>query len=410
MPDQGAKTRLRVLMVTHHRFNKSFARPGPIAEYLARRGHQVTLITTADSNRARWKENLLKGVRVVEAPDMLWGRLRSGWDPWGTLLKTWMLRKELPDYDVVHLFETRPSVILPYRFNRGRSPAPLIIDWNDWWAGKGGIIDLIRPRWYKYTFGRLEAWFEAYYRDSADGTTAISTALVRRALEMGVDPEAVIQLTGGTRPEVFPFQTIEECRAKVPFRLGNPVIGFASLDSHLDMELVLDALGIVARQYPDVSLLVTGRPSASLRNMGTARGIGDRLVMSGLVPFEELSTYLGCADVCVLPLWDTTYNRGRWPNKITDYTTAGRPMVTNAVGDIEALVRQHEIGLLAGWTPDEFAGAIRDLLDNPEKAVRLGQNARRLAEGELSWARRAEELELFYYARIAAKQSALVQS
>ena len=257
---------------------------------------------------------------------------------------------------------------------------------------------------------QLEAWFETYYRDSADGTTAISTALVHRALGIGVDPDAVIQLTGGTRPEVFPFQTIEECRANVPLALGNPVIGFASLDSHLDMELVLDALRIVSEHYPGVSLLVTGSPTTSLRDMAAARGIADRLVMSGLVPFEELSTYLGCADVCVLPLWDTTYNRGRWPNKITDYTTAGRPMVTNPVGDIEALVRRHEIGLLAGWTPDEFAGAIRNLLDNPEEAARLGRNARLLAEGELSWARRAEELELFYYARIAAKQAPLARN
>lgn len=402
MPSEETASRpLRILIVTHHRFSKSFNRPGVIGEYLANRGHDVTMIVTADTNRMRWKTHQVRGIRVLEAPDLLWGRGRTGWDLWATLRRAIYMNRELRNFDIVHLFETRPSVVFPYQLVLKKSSVPVIIDWNDWWGGPGGIVQELRPRWYARTFGRLESFFETYYRGRADGSTVISSALHDRISAMGVPEKTLLKLTGGTRPEHNPARTVEECRAAVPSEysgtLGSRVVGFASLDSHIDMELILAAMAIVRKQIPDVSLLVTGSPSQSLQEVAARFGVADLLRPTGYVSDEDLSLYLGCADVFVLPLPDKAYNRGRWPNKIADYTTAARPLVTNPVGEVAPLIDEFGIGLHSGHTPEEFASRIVQLLEDPVLAARLGQNGRDLAEGELAWSRKIVELENFYY-------------
>jgi glycosyltransferase involved in cell wall biosynthesis len=91
------------------------------------------------------------------------------------------------------------------------------------------------------------------------------------------------------------------------------------------------------------------------------------------------------------------YNKGRWPNKMGDYLSLGRPTVSNPVGDIKDLFERHEIGLLADWTPEDFAAKIIYLLDHPDIAKKISQNARWVAENEYNWSILGEKLEKFYF-------------
>ena len=76
---------------------------------------------------------------------------------------------------------------------------------------------------------------------------------------------------------------------------------------------------------------------------------------------------------------------------------AGRPIVTQPVGDLRAVFTDDEpIGLLAGDSPEEFADAISELLSEPERAEEYGRNARRLAEEKYSWQKLSERLEACY--------------
>ena len=59
---------LRILMITHHRQFKTIGRPLVMARYLARRGHTITLISTADHNRARTTITQEGNVRNCRSP------------------------------------------------------------------------------------------------------------------------------------------------------------------------------------------------------------------------------------------------------------------------------------------------------------------------------------------------------
>ena len=110
----GASTlmarRLDILMVTHHKRFKADGRSGSMAESLVRRGHHVTLLVTSNDRKLGTEVSSSNGVRVVEAPDLLWGRLDVGPGQTG-----WCSTQDGGRYDLVHCFETRPATIYPAR-------------------------------------------------------------------------------------------------------------------------------------------------------------------------------------------------------------------------------------------------------------------------------------------------------
>jgi hypothetical protein len=127
--------KLKILMINHHRLFKSI-RALSIAEYLTKRGHYVTLLVTADKAKFRLSYKMINGVKVIETPDLLWGKLRSGWDIWNMVRKIFYLLTSSEKFNLIHIFETRPSTIFPTLLYLRRNKIPLVIDWVDWWGGQ----------------------------------------------------------------------------------------------------------------------------------------------------------------------------------------------------------------------------------------------------------------------------------
>lgn len=383
-------------MINHHRRFRSHPRAHAFAKHLVQRGHKVTLILIADQRKFGIVESQWDGVRIIETPDLLWGRLRSGWDLWELLNRVVYLNRDKGPYDLIHCFETRPAVIYPALFYQYRHKIPIVTDWNDWW-GRGGIIKEIRPGWFRLFFGGIETYYEEAFRTRGIGITVISTALAQRAGELGIAPERILHLPGGTFPEFFQSRPKEECRKRIGYPLSVPTLGFTSIDSHLDLEIVFQALEIVAKTHPTVKLMITGNPAPPILRDAKARGLENNLFLTGFLPYEQLPWYLGCADMFVLPFPNKIYNLGRWPNKICDYMSLGRPTISSPVGDIKKLFESSEVGLLANHDPIDFAEKIISLIEHPDLAEELGRNARETALTRYDWKILISQLEEFYF-------------
>jgi len=387
---------LSILMIMSHPRFKIHSRGYAMAKHLVERGHDVTLVVPAERRRLGIVEADWDGVRTVETPDLLWGRLRSGWDPWNTLNKVSYLRADKRHYDLIYCASTRPAVIYPALYYKNRHHLPMVTDWIDWW-GRGGIIDEFRPRWYRALFGRIETYYEEAFRRRAEGVTVISTALAKRALRLGVEQERLCYLPNGSWTDLFTVPDSAACRRKVGLDTKGAIIGYSSLDTHFDLALMIEVLARVVRRYPHVQMLITGNSPKEISELAEVYGVRENLILTGFLPDEALPWYLGCADLFLLPFPDKVYNVGRWPGKVNCYMSVGRPTVSNPVGDIKALFEKHEIGLLAQWDPEDFAQKIIFLLEHPDIAQELGQNARRTAVTEYDWRVLIGKLEEFYY-------------
>lgn len=381
---------MRVLMIVLNQTGRgTYWRAWGFARHLARRGHAVTLMTTAPEERIRMREREARGVRLVEAPDLLSGALRSGWDPYAALRRAQWVRAR--SFDLVHAFESRPVVLFPARAARARG-ARLVMDWGDWF-GRGGSVEE-RPNPLVRAFLRpVETYFEERFRAAVDGTTVINTVLRDRAVGLGVPPESILVLRNGSDPEIRPMDRDEARRALPELPAHGRLIGFVGGTYAQDAALMARAFNRVREALSDARLLLVGHFNRPIEGQLEAP---EAAVRTGPLDLTDVYRYLSACDLTWLPLCDTGANRGRWPYKLNDYMTVGRAVVTTRVGDLGAVVARHRLGVTAAPDPQSIAWETLALLRDPERRRRLGEAARAAAETTFSWGSLTDQLEQYY--------------
>jgi len=378
---------MNLLFLTHHIPERVTFRAGAFARIMAGRGHQVTVVNISSSNRWQGVHRKEDGILWVETPDILPGKLRSGWDPRDTFWRTRHLRDIWESSDLVHLFETRPVSIFPALILQKKCPKPWVIDWNDWW-GRGGLITELRPRWYQALFGGMETWFEEKFRIRAHATTIISEGLRPRALGLGVPKASIFKVTGSAQTDHFTVVPPRTHRAAFNLPLDGILVGYAGLDAHIDLPLALEAFRIARRQRENLNLLLIGGASLPEPEPG--------IFPLGRLEWDRLPMVLSCADLFILPFRDKPANRGRWPNKVMDYLACGRPVLTNPTGEMLQVFHDGRAGHLVPETPEDLATALVKLADQPNQRDEMGRHARWLAENAFQPATLAEQLQNAY--------------
>jgi glycosyltransferase involved in cell wall biosynthesis len=383
---------VRILFLNHNVIWRStFFRCYHLGRYLVRLGHSVTIYTIHPTNRSGIEEIELDGVRVIQFPDLFWGMGRSGWDLWNVWQRLRFVRKET--YDLVHAFDSRPAVIHPAEVLRKKG-VPMVMDWADWW-GRGGVIEERSNPLIKFFIGGIETWYEEHFRTRALGTTAISSALQKRAIGLGVKPESIIKITGGADVENFKPQDKQKARAALGIPQDAKVLGFMGF-VHYDLDLALQVFCELHKRDPKYKLILVGKPSTMTKRIVQQNGAEAGLLEYGIVPYEKIPEYMCCADVFLLPFAKKQANIGRWPNKVGDYMAMGRPIVSSPVGEMEHLFAVEQIGCLASDHPEAYAQVVEQLISDPANCEKLGKNAREAAEKRYSWEFLAKRLEQFY--------------
>lgn len=382
---------LRILYISLNqpwRGGGTFYRALGFARHLVRRGHDLTLLVTSSQNRRHFRESLHDGVRLVEAPALLTGMLRSGWDPYEVIRRCRYLR-DVP-FDLIHGFESRPVVIYPALYLRRRHEATLILDWCDRF-GRGGHVEE-RAWWLKPWLRPIETYYEEHFRIRADGTTVINTPLRQRALELGVPAPMIHWLPNGADVQTIRPLRRREARQKLGLPVGEPLIGHVGQIYPSDLSLMLSSFEKVRAHLPHAQLLLIGN-----HKVDSATVDDHEIVSSGYVTDEQLNQYLAACDLMWLPLKNTGMNQGRLPMKINDYMSAGRATVGTAVGDLASLFEgDHSVGVPAGDDPESFAAATLTLLADAQALRQLEHNARYIAETKFDWRIVTAGLEDFY--------------
>lgn len=390
---------MRILYLNHNVAGKgTYQRCVHFARALAGRGHAVTLVTTSRTARAAAHWRVDGGVRVLEAPDLLWGPGRTGWDPYNVLRRVSALRRE--SFDLIHAFDCRPAVILPALAVQRWTGAALFIDWADWW-GRGGRIQE-RSGWLvRTTIGPLETWFEEAFRTRALGTTVVSAALGERSRTLGIEPEGILRVSNGCDPHTIAPVEREEARRKLGLAPDQPLLAYLGTATQGEMALACEVVRRL-RGATGATLVFLGEPQVRVpRDFVTAGAVR----CTGFIPFEQLKLWLGASDLCLIPMPDTIGNRGRWPGKINDYFSAGRPVLMTSVGDAAGLVERTGAGWTAPAEPEPLATRAAEALADPAALRRAGKAARALAEGELSWEKLSGVLETFYSDRLVGAEA-----
>jgi glycosyltransferase involved in cell wall biosynthesis len=160
---------------------------------------------------------------------------------------------------------------------------------------------------------------------------------------------------------------------------------------------LLRAFEILARQRPNVSLLLVGD---GVLMPQVKRFIAERrppnVVMTGLVPREQFRIYQQLADVVVTPEIRSLFNELGAPLKLFECLASGKPTVATRITSHQAIVRDGQNGyLVEPEDPEDIARGLSRALDAPD-AAEVGRRGRETMINGHSWRRSAQQAVVAY--------------
>jgi len=223
---------------------------------------------------------------------------------------------------------------------------------------------------------------------NCSGIIAVSEALKRRMIELGV-PEEKIQFIGnGVETELFRVRDRQETRR----RLGLPedariLVSVASLRESKGHQHVIAALAEIVPRHPELKLYIVGEGDDRARIERQVKEIGlhERVILVGNRKNEEIPLWFNAADASIL-----ASSQEGWPNVILESLACGTPVIGTPVGQIPEILHSGDLGILCKQDAQAIASAIESALSQIWDREKLS----RFAHGR-PWSKVAEEMESY---------------
>jgi len=298
-----------------------------VARFLAGRGHDVEVVTTADGRPApeefavRWvSRSLPVGVRHVRGAALVRSRARRA----DVVYTTGMFGRS----SAGALAARRPYVVkltADPAFERSRRRGLVGGDVDEFQAGGGGAMGFALRHARNFELRRAAYVFcpSAYLR--------------KLVLSWGLPPERVSVLPNPV-PLVTEVGDRDELRRS--FGLNGATLAFAGrLTAQKSLTRALDAVAsadgvrfVVAGEGPD-------RPALELR--AAELGISDRVTFLGAQPRQRIVELFHAADASILSSsWEN------FPHTVVEALAVGTPVLAMEAGGVGEVVRDGENGLL----------------------------------------------------------------
>lgn len=151
---------------------------------------------------------------------------------------------------------------------------------------------------------------------------------------------------------------------------------------------------VKAMQYIDgatLQLIGKGDISASIQELIEQLDLKDKIIMLGEIPYQELKNYTQQATIGLSLEENVGLNyQLALPNKLFDYIHAEIPVLVADLPEMNALVKQYQLGEVAQSTdPKVLANQLNEMLKNEPQLNSWKANAAK-AKQELNWEKESE--------------------
>jgi glycosyltransferase involved in cell wall biosynthesis len=302
--------------------------------------------------------------------------------------------------ELIHLFKPKGFGDLAGRVLRRN--IPVVVDMDDW-EGEGGWNAQAS---YSSLQRRVFDWQERTWPRQAAAVTVASQALRRRAIDLGASPDHVFFVPNGlTRcrfDELARDRSVPTDVIRLPFPAGTAAVLLYTRFVEFDPALPVRLLGALRADGRDVRLVIagasaTGVPERVIQTLAEQERLTDAITMIGWIDPATLPALAARCQVALHPFDDTLVNRAKSSVKLLELMAAGMPVVTTRVGENATFVDDGRTGVLC--PPDQparLASEIRELLDNADRAKRMGAAARRRVRDCFLWEQLATHVDEAY--------------
>jgi glycosyltransferase involved in cell wall biosynthesis len=280
-------------------------------------------------------------------------------------------------FDVVHAIEESVFFALPAaRLRR----IPVIYDLDSWLSDQLAYGGRLRNGVILRVLRRIER--AALRRSRLAITVSASLSDAVHAMEPNVP---VAQIEDCPLDEALRApDPARMARLRASYALGErrAVVYTGNLESYQGIGLLLDAFALVARARTDAALVLVGGSAAqvaAVRARAASLGLGDRVVLTGQRPAEEMPEWMAIGDVLVSP----RLHGGNTPLKLYSYMWSAVPIVATDL-PTHTQVLDASVAVLRPATAEGLASGILDVLADPARFAPLGVAARALVASDYS--------------------------
>ena len=236
-----------------------------------------------------------------------------------------------------------------------------------------------KPKFVYYLVAKLNKFIATRLLHKADLIIPISKWLKMHLVEQGIPESKIMPFSEGIDIEAFRGQDGEVIREKYHLNNAKVIIYVGTLGEGRYLKLLIQAFSEVRKRREDVNLLIVGEgdDEGNLKKLAGELGIGGDVIFTGQVPQAEVPGFIAAADIGVSPVPPFSFYKMSSPIKMFEYMAIAKPVIVNEeIPEHKEVLEQSGGGILVPFTPEAFAKAMIELLDDPEKAAEMGRRGR----------------------------------
>jgi glycosyltransferase involved in cell wall biosynthesis len=399
MKDENISCKLKVLMLSSYSVNElasCFYIRYRTSEILTRNPNTyVTMIYPSINIFSFSVIQPKKNFKVISVPSFLPARfVRGGFSLFDLVYKTFKILTT--KYDIIHVdMGHRPAGFVPAFIGKKVKKSKIINEWWEWF-GKGGLADFRIKGLQKY-IALYDNYTELPATKKYDGVIAITHTLKKRLCHTDIYNKTIVLYGGAETSDLKKYDT-KEARSKLILDQESIIIGMINIceEDEEDNAIFWKAFNKLTCEYNRLMLLVTGNRDYVCNKFMPNINFRSRIIYPGWVDREDYAVYLSSCDFFVLPLRDNLRNAARWPNKISDYFSVEKPILTNPVGDLKQLFERHRLGLLCDTRVECFYDKTKLLIENKTQREHCCSDQWEFVHNELSFDGRVNKIYNFY--------------
>ena len=209
-------------------------------------------------------------------------------------------------------------------------------------------------------------------------------------LTFGISPDKILVVYPGVNVQLFhPLYNI--------IRPDNNKMVFypRGFDKIYDTDTLFSVISIINKINPNIKfmLLGLGTELERFKSMIISSGLEKSVKFLGQVPNNELPIYFALSDISIT----TSLSDGGIPVSTIEAMACGIPVISTDAGDAALWVRDDISGyVVKKQDPEQMANRIIELLNDDERRLQFGKNARKLVEVDQNYNLEMKKIENLY--------------
>ncbi|MFC1897615.1 glycosyltransferase family 4 protein [Chloroflexota bacterium] len=355
------------------------------ADNLPALGHSITWIlsSTTETEEHSFRKARIYPIASIELsslPGKILNRVLVAYKTWRIARKLFQKKK----YDLIQIEESLLNGLIG-AYIKGKFKVPFvfrrdnIID-KDWHLALSSPVSKYN---ILHSLVALRVWLSnilmQYILQRADLIVVLSQLMSEKLVEKGIPESKIMVLPLGANIKLFSLhKNGENVRYKYGLDDSAVLIYSGTMAEIRQLDVLIYALVQVRQVKRGVKLLMVGNGNqVHLKRLVATLKLENEVIFTGQIPYSEIPQYIAAADIGLCSIPPLEIYKVSSPNKLFEYMAMAKPVIANeGIPEQEKVIQESGGGILIPFSAKEFAKAIVELLNNPQRAAEMGRKGR----------------------------------